>query len=110
MNQILIAGAGAVLVASSAFAAGVRWQRGAEALAERAAAQAAEVATQAAVEQISRIEVKNVTIRQTAETITREVPVFSECRAGERMFGLINEALGATAPYPDGLPATGAAD
>lgn len=109
MNQLAVAGVAAAVIAASAFGAGVRWQRGAEALAERVAEKAATSATNAAVEQIKAIEVKNVTIRQTAETITREVPVFSECRAGERMLGLVNEALAAPGAAA-GVPAAGAAD
>lgn len=52
-----------------------------------------EAATLAAAEQIAKIEVKNVTIRQKAETITREVPVYSECRNDPRTYGLLNDAL-----------------
>ena len=72
-----------------------------------------EAATQAAAEQIAKIEVKNVTIRQKAETITREVPVYGDCRHDPRTLGLLNDALapGATEGKPAGpgeLPRTDA--
>lgn len=52
-----------------------------------------ETAALAAAEQISKIEVRNTTIRQKAEVITREVPVYSECRNDPRTLSLLNDAL-----------------
>ena len=52
-----------------------------------------ETAAQAAAEAISRIEVKNTTIRQKAEVITREVPVYGDCRHAPATLGLLNDAL-----------------
>ncbi len=52
-----------------------------------------EAAQEAAAAEISKIEVKNVTIRQKAETITREVPVYGDCRHDPRTLGLLNDAL-----------------
>ena len=46
-------------------------------------------------EAISKIEVRNVTIRQKAETITREVPVYRDCRHDAVGLQLVNEALAA---------------
>lgn len=54
---------------------------------------ATEAATLAAAEAISKIEVKNVTIRQKAETITREVPVYRDCHHTPDALGLLNDAL-----------------
>lgn len=78
------------------------WQ-GSKHTADQIAAQAAreaalvettrEAAALAAAEQISKIEVKNTTIRQKAEVITREVPVYGECRHDPRTYGLLNDAL-----------------
>ena len=78
------------------------WQ-GSKHTADQIAAQAAreaalvektrEVAALAAAEQISKIEVRNTTIRQKAEVITREVPIYSECRNDPRTFSLLNDAL-----------------
>ncbi len=72
-----------------------------------------EAAAQAAAEQISKIEVKNTTIRQKAEVITREVPIYGDCRHDPRTLGLLNDALapGATEGKPAGpgeLPRTDA--
>ena len=63
-----------------------------------------ETAAAAAAEQISKIEVKNVTIRQKAETITREVPVYGDCRHDPRTLGLLNDALAPGAA--EGKPAS----
>ena len=52
-----------------------------------------EKAQQGAAEAIARIEIKNVTIRQKAETITREVSVYSECQHDPAGLQLINDAL-----------------
>lgn len=46
-------------------------------------------------EAISKIEVRNVTIRQKAETVTREVPVYRDCRHDAVGLQLVNEALAA---------------
>lgn len=50
-------------------------------------------AQQGAAEAISKLEVKNVTIRQKAETITREVPVYRDCHHDADGLRLLNEAL-----------------
>lgn len=75
---------------------------------------AAEQAMQrVAAESISKIEVRNVTIRQKAETVTREVPVYRDCKHDPDGLRLINDALDPTGafPTPDSkLPATDPAD
>lgn len=43
---------------------------------------------------ISNIEVKHVTIRQRAETVMRDVPVYRECRHDRRVLDDINAARG----------------
>lgn len=62
-------------------------------------------------EAISQIKVNNVTVRQKAETITRERVVYSDCKHDDDGLRLINEALtGQAQPAPVGqLPAAGAA-
>jgi hypothetical protein len=68
-----------------------------------------DAALAAAAEAISQIEVRNVTIRQKAETITREVPVYRDCRHGGDGLRLLNRALtdtpepaaGSQLPAPD---------
>lgn len=52
-----------------------------------------EAAQQAAATEISKIEVKQTTIRQKAEVITREVPVYRDCRHDQRTMDLLNSAL-----------------
>lgn len=74
-------------------------QHTADQIAAQAAREAAlvqttrDTAAMAAAEQISKIEVRNTTIRQKAEVITREVPVYSECRNDPRTLSLLNDAL-----------------
>jgi len=52
----------------------------------------------ATAEEISKIEIRNTTIRQKAEVITREVPVYRDCVHDDRTLSLLNAALqGATA-------------
>lgn len=108
---------GFVLAIAGAGASGY-WQ-GSKHTADQIAAQAArdaalvektrETAQAAAAQEISKIEVKNVTIRQKAETITREVPVYGDCRHDPRTLGLLNDALapagiGAKSPDNGKLP------
>ena len=71
----------------------------------------AEAAQRAAASEIAKIEVKNVTIRQKAETITREVPVYTDCKHDPAGLQLVNEALtGGAKPSSSGaMPGTGSA-
>ena len=71
----------------------------------RAAEVSRDAALKGAAEAISKIEVRNVTIRQQAETITREVPVYRECRHDPRGMRMVNEALAGAEPTdPRELP------
>lgn len=94
MNPQLIAGA---IIVSLAFLCG--WQvngwriHSADAKAEQAAQKAATAATDAAVAAIKGIEVKYVTIKQKAETVTREVPVYRDCVHTADGLRVVNEAL-----------------
>ncbi len=116
MNQLLIAGIGAVVIGAGGFATGWKvnsWRHDSQQLAiEQAAEKAAEKVASNAVDAIQTIEVRNVTIRQQAETITREVPVYRDraCAHDERMYQTINQAL--TEPQPDsgGVSTAGSAD
>jgi len=72
-----------------------------------------EAAIAGAAEAISKLEVKHVTIRQKAETVTREVPVYRDCRHDPDGLQLVNEALRATPAEPADpgkLPGPSAAD
>lgn len=70
-----------------------------------------DAAIAAASEAISKIEVRNVTVRQKAETITREVPVYRDCRHDGDGMRLLNQALTDSPEPPAGsqLPAPDAA-
>lgn len=76
-----------------------------------AATRAADAAASAAADAISKIEVRNVTVKQTLEreVLTREV--FRTCRSGDDAVRLLNSTPGIAAPAAsapgDGLvPAT----
>jgi hypothetical protein len=73
-----------------------------QAVVQQAIQDTRELAMQAAAEAISKIEVRNVTIRQQAETLTREVPVYRDCRNTDDGLRLINEALTGIAAQPPG--------
>tara|TARA_B100001105_G_scaffold120105_1_gene96288 strand:- start:1370 stop:1735 length:366 start_codon:yes stop_codon:yes gene_type:complete len=107
----------AVAILAATYAAG---QRAGEAAAESAAAreerlvrEAREAMEQTAGTAISKIEVRHVTIRQQADTVIREVPVYSDCRHDPRVLRSINEARTgdpAAAAGAGSLPAAAAAD
>lgn len=86
-----------LLIAAIAIAAASGWagwqacsdHRDALALAE---AQGKAQALEATAQAIARIEVKNVTIRQQAETIVREKTVYQDCRNTPEMVQLLNAA------------------
>lgn len=51
---------------------------------------------------IAGIEIKNTTIRQKVETVTREVPVYRDCQHSPDVVGLLNDALaGGSLPTGD---------
>jgi hypothetical protein len=64
------------------------------------AQEAQDRALEAAAKEIAKIEVRNVTVRQKAETIVREVPVYGACVHDDRVFDLLNEAITGK-PAPD---------
>lgn len=67
----------------------------------KAAASATEAAASAAASAIARLEVRHATIRQQAETIIREVPVYRDCAHDDRMLDAINAARGHSEPAGD---------
>ena len=91
--------AGAVIVAI-AFTGG--WQvngwriKAAQKKADDVEQRVAAAATEAAVTAIKGIEVKYVTIKQQAETVTREVPVYRDCQHSADGLRIVNEALAGT--------------
>jgi hypothetical protein len=60
---------------------------------ELAEAKSKSDALTAMAHEIAKIDVRNVTIRQTLETQTREVPVYRDCKNTEAVMKTINEAL-----------------
>lgn len=73
-------------------------------LARTAAAtrEAQDLALNAAADRISKLDVKNTTIRQKTEVRIREVPVYRDCVHDAGTLGLLNDALapGATQGKP----------
>lgn len=65
-------------------------------------AKVTDAAQKAAADEIAKIEVKHTTIRQQLETQIREKPILRECRADERVLGLINQAINGTEPAGGG--------
>ncbi len=55
---------------------------------------ASEAAASAAANAISKLEVKHAVIRQKAETVIREVPVYRDCSHDNRVLDAINQARG----------------
>jgi hypothetical protein len=117
-NPYVLGAAALIIVASYGLVGHKAYQLGQDhVIAEQAKLVDVEVRTRdaalaAAGEAISKIEVRNVTIRQKAETITREVPVYGDCRHDPAGLRLVNQALGTEAePAGDGkLPAPDSAD
>lgn len=90
---ILIALVAAIGLAVGGFAFGVKYQRGQEAWAQQLVAKVREEAQLGAAEAIAKIEIKNTTIRQQLETITREREVYRDCRNSDDAMRLLNDAL-----------------
>ena len=62
-------------------------------------------------DQISKIEVKHVTVRQQLETQILEKPVYRDCVADDRVFELTNSAIvGTDAPADRSVSGTGPDD
>lgn len=103
MNPWLLLGA--VLTILAAFTGGVAtgksWQEGQAAKEEVLIQKAAEAAQLAAAEEISKIEVRNVTIKQKIERETLEVPVYRDCSHTDAGLRVVNEALSGGKPAGD---------
>lgn len=85
------------LVLVGAFSAGYRisnWKHDSEELvAAKAAQEAAQAVSGAAVTAIQGIKVKYITVQQHAETITRENVIYKECTHVPEMMQTLNSAL-----------------
>ena len=97
-----------------AYGAGRNAELATQAREDRASAVATQAAASAAAAAISKIEVKNVTVRQQLEREVQTREVFRECRSGPAAVGLLNGSPGiaaapaASAPGGGQLPAAGA--
>lgn len=97
MNLYLIAGiAWAASIAASgyvAFGLGQDHEIAKQAKQEKVISEVRQAAMDAAAEAISKIEVKNVTIRQELEREIRTNTVFRDCRSGDAAVRLFNSAI-----------------
>jgi hypothetical protein len=113
---ILMAVGALLIVGASSFIYGGHVKENAmianQAKADRIRKETVEAAREGAAIAISQIKIKNVTIRQNLETVTRENVVYRECRHDASGLRLLNEALtGATQPVDNGsVPGTATAD
>jgi hypothetical protein len=87
---VILSGAGGYLAGRHD---GRKLEAGEQDRAAQAIAQARLEMEQVTSAAIQKIEVRNVTIRQKAETVTREVPVYRDCKHDADGLRLINEAL-----------------
>jgi hypothetical protein len=100
MNPYFILAALLALVAAygGGRADGTRIERAKHLTAVETARDARDAALQVTADAIAKIEVRNVTIRQQAETIVREVPVYQQCRHDPDGLRLVNEAISGAGP------------
>ncbi len=87
------------------------WRRDSmELVALEVAEKAGAASRESAVKAIGKIEVRNVVIRQQAETVVREVPLYNDCRHDPRGMQAVNSALAAPGPDSGGVPGPDAVD
>jgi hypothetical protein len=111
MNQLVLAGLAAAVLAAGAFTAGWRvneWRRDSQELSNR---DVEERATAAAVEAIKGLKIERITIRQELEREIHHQPaVGAECDISDGVLHKLNEGLappgsrGAGVPGPDAAP------
>jgi hypothetical protein len=78
--------------------------------ADKVRAETIAAAQQGAADAISKIEIKQVTIRQAVETRIRDVPVYRDCRHAPGMLDSINAALTGQPAGDRVMPAASAPD
>jgi hypothetical protein len=105
---LFVAGAWAVSLAGAsywAYGAGQDKEIAAQARESKASVQAAEIAARVSAEAISKIEVRNVHVRQALEreVITRDI--YRDCRTGPSAVQLLNSTPGIAQPAAQ--PASG---
>lgn len=82
-------------VGYKAYETGIEHQLASEKKDREAYEKGRDAALEAAATAIAKIDVKQVTIRQRAETITREVPVYTDCHNTADAMRVLNDALAA---------------
>jgi hypothetical protein len=118
MNQLAVAGIGAVVIAAGAFGAGWRvnsWRHDSQKLAiEQAAEKAGHAATTAATDVIKGLRPQFTTINRGVERETRTEIRYTECRHTPATWGLLDSAYQAAGgePFGDraGVPAPAPAE
>lgn len=114
MNQLILAGVGAAVIAGGAFTAGWRvnaWRHDSQELAiQQAAEKAATAATAAATEVIKGLRPQFTTINRGVEREVRTEVRYSDCVHTDAAWGLLDRAYQAAGGEPlgdrAGLPAT----
>jgi hypothetical protein len=96
LNKWLAVILGAVAAVGISGAQGYRMGK-ASVIASQAQAQAVRMETLhlaqlAAAEEIAKIQIRHTTIRQTAEQVIREVPIYRDCRNSPDIVGLLDSA------------------
>ena len=96
LNKWLAAILGAVIAVGTAGVQGYRMGRdsviASQATAEAVRLETLHLAQMAAAEEIAKIQIRHTTIRQTAEQVIREIPVYRECRNDELVRELLDAA------------------
>lgn len=82
-----------VLALAGGWKLGVDHIKASAADAEKVRAETIAAAQQGAANAISKIEVRNVTVRQAVETRIRDVPVYRDCRHAPGVLDNINAAI-----------------
>lgn len=99
-----------VLALAGGWRLGMDHMKASAADAEKVRAETIAAAQQGAADAISKIEIKQVTIRQAIETRIRDVPVYRDCKHAPGMLDSINAALTGQPAGGGVMPAASAAD
>lgn len=84
------------VVGYKSYHAGAEHEIATQAKIEKATAEARDLALDKAAEKVAQIDVRNTTIRAKTEVITREVPVYTDCRHAPDGLRNVNAALAGT--------------
>lgn len=110
---LLFAGIAALGLAIGGFTFGVKYQRGQEARAVLLVEKVKKEAMDGAAAAIAEQKKQTTVIKQQLETVTREVPVYRDCRNTDDAMRLLNDALAGVGGQPAGsgvVPGTDTSD